>query len=45
VERFRRHIVYIAAKVLKTERRLVVRLAGSHRYLPDILTAHAWLQT
>jgi len=44
-KRFRRHFVYIAAKVLKTGRRLVVRLAGSHRFLPDILTAHARLQT
>ncbi len=43
-KRFRRHFVYIAAKVLKTGRRLVVRLAGSHRFLPDILTAHARLQ-
>ncbi len=42
---FRRHFVYIAAKVLKSGRRLVVRLAGSHRFLPDILTAHARLQT
>jgi len=44
-KRFRRHFVYIAAKVLKTGRRFVVRLAGSHRFLPDILTAHARLQT
>jgi hypothetical protein len=44
-KRFRRHFVYIAAKVLKTGRCLVVRLAGSHRFLPDILTAHARLQT
>lgn len=44
-KRFRRHFVYIAAKVLKTGRRLVVRLAGSHRFLPDILTAHARLQS
>jgi Transposase DDE domain group 1 len=44
-KRFRRHFVYIAAKVLKMGRRLVVRLAGSHRFLPDILTAHARLQT
>jgi hypothetical protein len=44
-KRFRRHFVYIAAKVLKMGRCLVVRLAGSHRYLPDILTAHARLQT
>lgn len=43
-KRFRRHFVYIAAKVLKTGRRLVVRLAGSHRFLPDILIAHARLQ-
>lgn len=43
-KRFRRHFVYIAAKVLKMGRRLVVRLAGSHRYLPDILAAHARLQ-
>ena len=43
-KRFRRHFVYIAAKVLRTGRRLVVRLAGSHRFLPDILTAHARLQ-
>lgn len=43
-KRFRRHFVYIAAKVLKTGRRLVVRLAGSHRFLSDILTAHARLQ-
>lgn len=44
-KRFRRHFVYIAAKVLKMGRSMVVRLAGSHRYLPDILTAHARLQT
>ena len=44
-KRFRRHFVYIAAKVLKTGHRMVVRLAGSHRFLPDILTAHARLQT
>ena len=44
-KRFRRHFVYIAAKVLKTARCLVVRLAGSHRFLPDILTAHVRLQT
>lgn len=44
-KRFRRHFVYIAAKVLKLGRSVVVRLAGSHRYLPDILTAHARLQT
>jgi Transposase DDE domain group 1 len=44
-KRFRRHFVYIAAKILKTGRRLVVRLAGSHRFLPDILTAHVRLQT
>jgi len=44
-KRFRRHFVYIAAKVLKEGRSLVVRLAGSHRFLPDILTAHARLQT
>ena len=44
-KRFRRHFVYIAAKVLKMGRSTVVRLAGSHRYLPDILTAHARLQT
>jgi hypothetical protein len=44
-KRFRRNFVYIAAKVLKEGRSLVVRLAGSHRFLPDILTAHARLQT
>jgi hypothetical protein len=44
-KRFRRHFVYIAAKVLKLGRSSVVRLAGSHRFLPDILTAHARLQT
>jgi hypothetical protein len=44
-KRFRRHFVYIAAKVLKLGRSWVVRLAGSHRCLPDILTAHARLQT
>ena len=44
-KRFRRHFVYIAAKVLKSGRRWVVRLAGSHRFLPDILTAHVRLQT
>ena len=43
-KRFRRNFVYIAAKVLKKGRSLVVRLAGSHRFLPDILTAHARLQ-
>lgn len=44
-KRFRRHFVYIAAKVVKLGRSVVVRLAGSHRYLPDILAAHARLQT
>ncbi|MGH6827012.1 IS1380 family transposase [Methyloceanibacter sp.] len=44
-KRFRRHFVHIAAKVLKLGHSVVVRLAGSHRYLPDILTAHARLQT
>jgi len=44
-KRFRRHFVYIAAKVLKSGRRLVVRLAGSHRFFPAILTAHVRLQT
>jgi hypothetical protein len=44
-KRFRRHFVYIAAKVLKLGRSMVVRLAGSHRFLPDILTAHARLLT
>ena len=44
-KRFRRHFVYIAAKVLKLSRSWVVRLAGSHRFLPDILTAHARLQS
>jgi len=42
-KRFRRHFVYIAAKVLKKSRRLIVQLARSHRYLPEILTAHARL--
>jgi hypothetical protein len=44
-KRFRRHFVYIAAKVLKLGRSWVVRLAGSHRFLPDILAAQARLQT
>jgi Transposase DDE domain group 1 len=43
-KRFRRHFLYVAAKVLKKGRRLIVRLAGSHRYLPELLTAHARLQ-
>lgn len=43
-KRFRRHFVYIAAKVLKKGRRLVVQLTYSHRYLPEILAAHARLQ-
>jgi hypothetical protein len=44
-KRFRRHFVYVAAKVVKLGRSWVVRLAGSHRYLSDILSAHARLQT
>jgi hypothetical protein len=44
-KRFRRHFVYIAAKVLKLGRSWVVRLAGSHRFLSEILTAHVRLQT
>jgi Transposase DDE domain group 1 len=43
-KRFRRHFVYIAAKVLKKGRRLIVQLTDSHRYLPEILAAHARLQ-
>ena len=43
-KRFRRHFVYIAAKVLKKGRRLIVQLTNSHRYLPEILAAHARLQ-
>ena len=38
-KRFRRHFVYIAAKVLNTGRRLVVQLTDSHRYLPQLLAA------
>jgi hypothetical protein len=43
-KRFRRHFLYVAAKVVKKGRQLVVRLAESHRYLPEILAAHARLQ-
>jgi len=43
-KRFRRHFVYLAAKVLRLGRRIVVRLDGSHRMLPELLTAHARLQ-
>lgn len=43
-KRFRRHFVYVAAKVVKKGRQLIVRLADSHRYLPEILIAHARLQ-
>src|SRR3990172_6787030 len=43
-KRFRRHFVYLAAKVVRLGRRVVVRLAGSHRDLPTILAAHARLQ-
>ena len=38
-KRFRRHFIYIAAKVLNTGRRLVVQLTDSHRYLPQLLAA------
>lgn len=44
-KRFRRQFVYVAAKVLRLGRSWVVRLAGSHRFLPDILNAHVRLQT
>jgi hypothetical protein len=40
-KRFCRHFVYIAVKIVKLGGSWVVRLAGSHRFLPDILTAHA----
>jgi hypothetical protein len=43
-KRFRRHFVYLAAKVLRLGRRIVVRLDGSQRMLPDLLAAHARLQ-
>lgn len=43
-KRFRRHFVYLAAKVVRIGRQTVVRLADSHRYLPQILAAHARLQ-
>jgi hypothetical protein len=43
-KRFRRHFVYIAAKVVRLGRRIVVRLDGAHRLLPALLTAHARLQ-
>ncbi len=43
-KRFRRHFVYLAAKVVRLGRRLVVRLDGSHRMLPELLAAHARLQ-
>jgi hypothetical protein len=43
-KRFRRHFVYIAARVLKKGRRLIVQLTDSHRYLPQILAAHTRLQ-
>jgi len=44
-KRFRRHFVYIAAKVVKLGRSWVVRLAGSHRFSSEILAAHVRLQT
>lgn len=43
-KRFRRHFVYLAAKVVRIGRQTVVRLSDSHRYLPEILAAHARLQ-
>ena len=43
-KRFRRHFVYLAAKVVRLGRRIVVRLDGSHRMLPELLAAHARLQ-
>jgi hypothetical protein len=43
-KRFRRHFVYIAAKVLKKGRRSIVQLTHSHRHLPEILVAHTRLQ-
>jgi hypothetical protein len=43
-KRFRRHFVYLAAKVVRLGRQTVVRLADSHRYLPEILAAHVRLQ-
>ncbi len=43
-KRFRRHFVYVAAKVLKKGRRVIVQLTDSHRYLPEILAAHTRLQ-
>jgi hypothetical protein len=43
-KRFRRHFVYVAAKVLRLGRQVVVRLDGSHRLLPQLLVAHGRLQ-
>jgi DDE family transposase len=43
-KRFRRHFVYVAAKVLSEGREILVRLSGSHRRLPDLLAAHVRLQ-
>lgn len=43
-KRFRRHFVYMAAKVIHEGRRTIVRI-GSHRMLPHVLAAHERLQT
>jgi len=43
-KRFRQKFVYIAAKVIKAGRRIVVRLADSHPCMAEILAAHARMQ-
>jgi hypothetical protein len=44
-KRFRHAYVYVAARVLHQSRQILVHLATSHRTTPEILKAHARLQT
>ena len=43
-KRFRQAFVFVAATVVTRARQVRVRLASSHRFVADILTAHARLQ-
>ncbi len=44
-KRFRKAFVYVAARVVMTGRRCVLRLAGSHRFARDLQRGIVRLQT
>ena len=43
-KRFRQAFVYVAARVIRTGRRIILRFLGSHRFVGALVAAHQQLQ-